>query len=224
LWIINTTNKPTEEGNLKRVPFFISSQINNLTKREHLMKILKFTEFNESVVNEDELPPLPDLGAMGGAPADGAAPEGEPAAPAAAKKYVFIFITADKDWAAEYPTGGGIKKYKRYQVNSADLDKWIEEKKLTSRAEEIKDSLTGEKEMEKDLFFTLKQGLRDKSLEYKELGEIDVEYDSDNTPYTDNLDVTFLKAAKTEKETKKEEEDKKEENSETIQPTANDQA
>lgn len=166
------------------------------------MKILKFRQFNESLVNEDELPPLPDLGNMGGAPADGAAPE--EGAPTAPKKYVFVFISADKDWDAEYPTGGGIKKYKRYEVTSTDLDKWIEEKKLTAKAEELKAALTGEREMSRNLFFSFKQALRDKSLKFKELAELEVEYDADNTPYTDNLEVTFLKPEKAEDDKSKE--------------------
>lgn len=163
------------------------------------MKILKFRQFNESLLTEDELPTLPDLGAMdGGAPADpNAAPAG---APGSTKKYTFVFISAEKDWSAEYPTGGGIKKYKRYEVAETDLDKWIEEKNLKEKAEDIKTSLAGEKEMPRDLYFTFKQGLRDKSLKYKELGELDVEYDTDMTPYTDTLDVTFLKAEGTEEE------------------------
>lgn len=185
------------------------------------MKILKFREFNNSVLNEEELPQLPDLSSMGEPGDPNATPAG--GAPVASKKYTFVFISAEKDWAAEYPTGGGIKKYKRYQVDSADLDKWIESKNLTAKAEEIKNSLTGDTEMPKDLYFKFKQGLRDKELKYKELGELDVEYDIDLTPYTDMLDVTFLKAEgeedkkKTEKPVEKTAEPEPNGNSEEIQ-------
>jgi hypothetical protein len=148
------------------------------------MKILKFTEF--SAIFEEEMP-LPEI--PGEIPAEGAP------APAAAngQKYKIIFITADKDWAAEYPTGGGIKKYKHYEIKAEDLDKWIADNNLSEVADEIKDGLTGKGEMNKDHFFKLKQGLRDKALEYKELAEVEVEFDGEGVPYTDNLDVTFLK-------------------------------
>lgn len=167
------------------------------------MKILKFRQFNESILNEEDLPQLPDLGNMGGAPPEaGAAPaDGAPGAP---KKYAFVFITADKDWASEYPTGGGIKRYKKYEVTDQDLSEWIKSKKLDKNAEEIKAALTGESEMPKDMFFQFKQALRDKSLKYKDKGETDVEYDDDGVPYTDDIEVTFLrhKSPKEEKEDK----------------------
>ena len=148
------------------------------------MKILKFNEF--SAIFEEEMP-LPEI------PMDGAVPaEGAPA-PVNGQKYKIIFITAEKDWSAEYPTGGGIKKYKHYEILPADLDEWINSSGLLDAADEIKDSLSGKSEMSKDHFFKLKQGLRDKTLTYKELAEVEVEFDDDGTPYTDNLDVTFLK-------------------------------
>lgn len=150
------------------------------------MKILKFNEFSAIFEEELPVPEVPMDPAMAGEPA--------PAAPAAnGESYKILFITADKEWAAEYPTGGGIKKYKHYEIKAADLDAWINEVGLTEQAQEIKDGLTGKGELTKDQFFKVKQGLRDKTLKYKELAEVEVEYDEDGTPYTSDLDVTFLK-------------------------------
>jgi hypothetical protein len=149
------------------------------------MKILKFTEF--SAIFEEELP-LPDLSAD--------MPMDNPIQQPAAQTYKLIFITAEKDWSAEYPTGGGIKKYKQYEVKPADLDQWLGDNQLLDSAEQIKDCLAGKEELSKDHFFKIKQGLRDKSLKYKELAEVEVEFDEAGIPYTDNLDVTFLKPAK----------------------------
>lgn len=145
------------------------------------MKILKFNEFS---INEDEMA-LPEL------PPDPALAD----SPAAANtiKYTFVFIDADKEWAAEYPTGGGVKKYKRYEVKDSDLTEWITAAKLTEKAEEIKDGLTGKNEMSREVYYKFKQALRDESLQYKEMAELDVEYDEDLVPYTENLDCTFLK-------------------------------
>lgn len=168
------------------------------------MKILKFTDFSK-IYEADE------MGMDSLVP--GEAPAGAPEAPNS-KKYVFIFIDADKGWAAEYPTGGGIKKYKRYEVSDADLTKWLEDSKLSDKAQEFKEALTGEKDFEKKEFYQFKQALRDKSLHFKELGDLDVEYDEHMVPYTNDIDVTFLKAAKAEhekKEEKKEETENKEE-------------
>lgn len=167
------------------------------------MKILKFTEFKFSTINEDEFPALPDLGSMG-EPTN----PNDPVNAGQSKKFSFIFISADKEWAAEYPTGGGIKKYKHYELAESELDKWIEEKGLTAKSEEIKSALTGESEMPKDLYYKFKAGLRDGSLKYKEHGELDVEYDIDMVPYTDSLNVTFLKPQMTDEEKAKEEKDK----------------
>jgi hypothetical protein len=149
------------------------------------MKILKFNEFSAVFEEELPVPGLPMDPAMGGEPA--------PAPAANGQKYKIIFITADKEWAAEYPTGGGVKKYKHYEIQPADLDEWITATNLTAQSEEIKDGLTGKGELTKDQFFKLKQGLRDKTLKYKELAEVEVEYDEDGTPYTSDLNVTFLK-------------------------------
>lgn len=158
------------------------------------MKILKFTDFSK-IYEADE------MGMDSLVP--GEAPAGAPEAPNS-KKYTFVFIDADKGWAAEYPTGGGIKKYKRYEVSDADLTKWLESVKLTDKADDFKDALTGEKDFEKKEFYQFKQALRDKTLDYKELGDLDVEYDENMVPYTNDIDVTFLKAAKAETEKKPE--------------------
>lgn len=150
------------------------------------MKILKFNEF--SAIFEEELP-IPET------PMD-LSMTGEPAPTASAENgviYKILFINANKEWAAEYPTGGGLKKYKHYEIKANDLAAWLEELKLTDQAQEIKDGLAGKDELTKDQFFKLKQGLRDKTLKYKELAEVEVEYDEDGTPYTSNLNVTFLK-------------------------------
>lgn len=149
------------------------------------MKILKFNEFSAVFEEELPVPEIPMDPAMGGEPA--------PAAPANGETYKILFITADKEWAAEYPTGGGIKKYKHYEIKGADLDTWINETGLTEQAQEIKDGLAGRGDLTRDQFFKIKQGLRDKKLKYKELAEVEVEYDEDGTPYTSDLDVTFLK-------------------------------
>lgn len=147
------------------------------------MKILKFQQFN--AVFEEEMP-LPEI------PMDpGAAPAAEPAANG--QNYKIIFITADKDWSAEYPTGGGVKKYKHYEIKGTDLDKWLADSNLTAQAEAFKEGLSGKGELSKEDFFKLKQALRDKKLVYKELAEVEVEYDEDGTPYTSDLNVTFLK-------------------------------
>jgi hypothetical protein len=154
------------------------------------MKILKFTEFSSIFEEEIPLPAMPSDMSMDG--------EAAPAAPAVGQKYKIIFITAEKEWSAEYPTGGGIKKYKHYEIKSEDLDKWITDSNLGEAIEEIKNGLTGKGEMSKDHFFKLKQALRDKTLEYKELAEVEVEFDGEGVPYTDNLDVTFLKPTKSD--------------------------
>lgn len=169
------------------------------------MKILKFTDFSK-IYEADEF-------------GMGVDPNAAPAAAPEPKKYTFVFIDADKPWAAEYPTGGGIKKYKRYEVTEENLTKWIEESKLTERADDIKAALTGEKDFEKSEFYRFKQALRDKTLDYKELGELDVEYGDDMTPYTGNLDVTFLKAHKE----KKAEAHKKEEQTDSPETDDNSQ-
>jgi hypothetical protein len=149
------------------------------------MKILKFTEFSAVFEEELPVPEIPMDPAMGGEPAPAPAKNGG--------SYKILFITADKEWAAEYPTGGGIKKYKHYEIKPEDLDTWINEVGLTAHAQDIKDGLSGKSELTKDHFFKLKQGLRDKTLKYKELAEVEVEYDEDGTPYTSDLNVTFLK-------------------------------
>lgn len=147
------------------------------------MKILKFKQF--SAVFEEEMP-LPDITMD-----PGAEPAAQPAA--ASQPYKILFITANKDWSAEYPTGGGVKKYKHYEIKPADLDKWLTDLGLTDKVASFKDGLSGKEELSKEDFFKLKQGLRDKTLNYKELAEVEVEYDEDGTPYTSDLNVTFLK-------------------------------
>jgi hypothetical protein len=150
------------------------------------MKILKFNEFSAIFEEELPMPEIPMDLSMTGEPA--------PAVPAGnGEIYKILFINANKEWAAEYPTGGGIKKYKHYEIKANDLAAWLEEIKLTDQAQEIKDGLSGKEELTKDQFFKLKQGLRDKTLKYKELAEVEVEYDEDGTPYTADLNVTFLK-------------------------------
>lgn len=140
-------------------------------------------------------PPMPDLG---GAPMTdplaGATLPPDPNAPApTAGTSVFkvVFLDSEKPWHSKYADGGGVKRYKEYEINQADLDKWITDSKLDANKEDLAQAVGGKKPIEKSLFDKLKTAATSNKLG-KDRGDVDVDYDTKLIPSTSKLDLIFV--------------------------------
>lgn len=119
----------------------------------------------------------------------------DPNAPVAAgpsSTIKFVMLDADKDWHSTYDDGGGVKRFTEYELETSDLDKWIEENGLSADKEAILNSLQGKKTMPVDAYDKLKKSLRSDSIG-KDRGDIDIEYDEKKVPSTSDLNVIFVK-------------------------------
>jgi len=140
-------------------------------------------------------PPPPDLGgAPMSDPLAGATLPPDPNAPApTATTSVFkvVFLDADKPWHSKYADGGGVKRYKEYEINQADLDKWITDSKLDTNKDDLSQAVSGKKQIEKTLFDKLKGAATSNKLG-KDRGDVDVDYDTKLIPSTAKLDLIFV--------------------------------
>lgn len=119
----------------------------------------------------------------------------DPNAPAASSgtgSTRIVFLDKDKSWHSEFTDGGGVKRYKEYELPQADLDKWITDNNFTDKKEQITVALTGTKALPEDVYDKLKSALSSDKLG-KDRGDIDINYDDKSIPSTSDLDVIFLK-------------------------------
>ena len=106
----------------------------------------------------------------------------------------FVMLDPDKDWHSEYDDGGGIKRFPEYEVDAADLAKWIDSNGLTGEKDQIMQAFQGKKSMSNEAYDKLKKALKGDSLG-KERGDLDIEYDEKSIPSTTDLNVVFVKKA-----------------------------
>ena len=146
--------------------------------------------------------PMPDTGFAGASPvsADPFAsaalpPDPNAPAPAAQSSTVkFVMLDTDKDWHSTYDDGGGVKRYSEYELETGDVEKWIEENGLSAEKEQIMQSFQGKKAMPAAAYDKLKKSLRSDSIG-KDRGDIDIDYDDKGVPATSDLNVVFIKKA-----------------------------
>jgi len=140
-------------------------------------------------------PPMPDLGIPPMAdPLAGATLPPDPNAPAptsGTSVFKVVFLDADKPWHSKYADGGGVKRYKEYEINQADLDKWITDSKLDANKDDLSQAVGGKKPIEKTLFDKLKTAATSNKLG-KDRGDVDVDYDTKLIPSTSKLDLIFV--------------------------------
>jgi hypothetical protein len=106
-----------------------------------------------------------------------------------------VLVDDDKKWHSNYTGGGGVKRYKEYQLKQADLDKWITDSQLDSKKTDIVDALRGKGFLDKEVYDKLKSAMAAKKLGIDK-GDIDIEFDSKLSPSTTKLDVNFIKSKK----------------------------
>jgi hypothetical protein len=106
-----------------------------------------------------------------------------------------VLIDADKKWHSQYTGGGGVKRYKEYQVKQVDLDKWITDNQLDPKKAEIVDALRGKGFLDKEIYDKLKSAMSAKKLGIDK-GDIDIDFDAKLSPSTNQLDVNFIKPKK----------------------------
>ena len=104
-----------------------------------------------------------------------------------------VLLDVDKKWHSKYTDGGGVKRYKEYQIKQADLDKWITDNQFDSKKVEIIDALRGKGFLDKEVYDKLKSSASAKKLGIDK-GDIDIEFDGKLTPFTNKLDVNFIKS------------------------------
>jgi hypothetical protein len=140
-----------------------------------------------------------------GMPAD---PAAGGAAPPPQKSYNFIFIPEGDRGSKKYPDGSSYEIYQSYEMPEPDLDKWLESNVISSKEKELADSALKVKRTALKEFIS---GKRDKlspddidfiekfkntvSTTQKGAKRDNIEVifsQKDGTPYTEDLDVTFI--------------------------------
>jgi len=106
-----------------------------------------------------------------------------------------VLIDDDKKWHSKYTGGGGVKRFKEYQINQADLDKWITDNQLDSKKNDIVDALRGEGFLDKEVYDKLKSAMSSKKLGIDK-GDIDIDFDAKLSTSTNKLEVNFIKSKK----------------------------
>ena len=155
--------------------------------------IKDFDKFNK--LNEQE------ADATGGADPF-AAPADVPAAPAAAApigRYQFIFIDEGKKQKT-YPGGGHLKTYASYEIRQDELEEWAEKHvENKKKRQDVIDIVAGRKFRLTDDERAIMRDFR-KSVSVGHVASksitVDVEFDNDNVPMTDNISITFIDTKK----------------------------
>lgn len=183
-----------------------------------IMEILSFDKF-KLLLEADEAtpapeptpptpPPTPDPAAsappppppldLGGSPMPdplaGATLPPDPNAPAptaTASSFRVVFLDPAKPWHSKYADGGGVKRYKEYEIQQSDLDKWITDSKLDQQKDVISKAILGKSPMEKSVFDKIKSAVASNKLG-KDRGDVDVDYDTKLIPSTSKLDLIFI--------------------------------
>ena len=106
-----------------------------------------------------------------------------------------VLIDDDKKWHSKYTGGGGVKRYKEYQVKQVDLDKSITDNQLDSKKVDITDALRGKGFLDKEVYDKLKSAMAAKKLGIDK-GDIDIDFDAKLVPSTNQLEVNFIKSKK----------------------------
>ena len=117
-----------------------------------------------------------------------------PAAPTSTASLKLVFLNNDHPWHSQYADGGGVKRFKEYEILQADLEKWITENGLDAKKDEIIQAANGKKSIDPDTFTKLKSALSAGKFG-TDRGDVDVEFDNNNSPSTNKLDLIFIKAA-----------------------------
>lgn len=117
-----------------------------------------------------------------------------PVAAAPSSTVKFVMLDSDRDWHSTYDDGGGVKRFTEYELETGDLEKWIDQNGLSADKEQILQSFQGKKAMPQSAYDKLKKSLRGDSIG-KDRGDIDIEYDDKKIPSTSDLNVVFIKKA-----------------------------
>jgi len=124
-------------------------------------------------------------------PAD---PNAAPAATTGGGTMKLVFLTTDHPWHSQYSDGGGVKRFKEYEVAQPEIDKWITENGLEAKKDDIIQAVSGKKSIEPAIFDKLKSALSAGKFG-KDRGDVDVEFDEKSSPSTNKLDLIFVKAS-----------------------------
>ena len=103
-----------------------------------------------------------------------------------------IFVDQSEPWHTKYSDGGGMKRYKDYELTMDELENWITTSGLDANHDEIINADQGTAPLSSALYGKLKEAITKKKLG-KDRGDIDIEYDSNEHPSTSDLDVVFVK-------------------------------
>lgn len=122
-------------------------------------------------------------------------PNAQPVAASQTGDINIVLVDDDKKWHSKYTGGGGVKRYKEYQLKQADLDKWITDNQLDSKKVDITDALRGKGFLDKEVYDKLKSAMSGKKLGIDK-GDIDIDFDAKLSPSTNKLDVNFIKSKK----------------------------
>lgn len=132
--------------------------------------------------------PLSDPFADASLPPDPNAPVATPQD----KSIRFVLLDSDEEWHSTYDDGGGVKRFNEYEIDPADLEKWIDENGYSAEKDSIMKAFQGKKTISSAVYNKLKSALRKESVG-KDRGDIDIEYDDELVPSTSDLNVVFVK-------------------------------
>lgn len=130
-----------------------------------------------------------------------AAPADVPAGPAAkvVGKFQFIFIDEGKK-TQTYPGGGFLKSYASYEIKEDELIEWVKKHvKNKQKQDDVIEIVAGKKYSltaeERAIMRDFRKSVAIGHVASKSI-DVDVEFDGDKNPMTDNIKITFIDSKK----------------------------
>ena len=159
-----------------------------------------YDDFIAKKLNEQE-EVAADADAAGGADPFAAPADNPPPAQTGptVQTYQFIFIDEGKK-KQKFPGGGYLKAYKSYEIKSDDLEKWAKRHiENEQKRDDFVEIVSGKKFNLTDEERAIMRDFR-KHVAVGHIGrkstDIEVEFDEDDTPMTDDLEITFIDTKK----------------------------
>lgn len=111
--------------------------------------------------------------------------------PEVEKSIKVVFLDSNKPYYYKYSDDIGVKRYNSYEIPMSELTSWIQSNNLSDKAQLIKDGLNGKLQLPGNILNKVHADIISKKLG-KNVGLVDIQYDTNNKPSTSDLDLVFL--------------------------------
>jgi len=106
--------------------------------------------------------------------------------------FTVILNDPEAKWKHEYPSGGGVKKMKTFEISWIALEKWIDNNNLKDQTEDITNFLLGkENKLNREVKLQIKAAMENDKLGI-DSGTTDIEFDEKDESYTGDINTVVL--------------------------------